>query len=368
MRIHIWTASYGYGHIKAALLLQQELQARNHEAVICRPLENKSPLLHKWSSRGYRGVLRWFPAVWRKCCRRRLSAFISVVADHYQESIQQALNADLVLSVHPLLSAVAAEGKKKNKKPFLPLYHIATDYWDPPITHHPEVDGYFLPALPGQAPSSGTKPVFPFGLPVEPKNKPYTKKECCLEHGWDQAKPLLLVCGGGDGNFPFQKKLAELCSLPAPATIVFMTGTKKWSAKQRSARHHVITLPFTERFTDYLQAADILITKGGGMTLTEAALYETPTIIVSPLPGQEERNTAYFIKHHAAYAAFSSRSMRQETNLFMQSPFEREKMKRRLRRLQAPDSTARIIDTALRLAAKSGASTQGKQHITEPPT
>ncbi|MDQ0298821.1 UDP-N-acetylglucosamine:LPS N-acetylglucosamine transferase [Salibacterium salarium] len=345
MRIHIWTVSYGHGHNKAALLLHKEAEAMKHECVIFHPLEEGYQVLHIFSSMLYRTMLSFTPYIWRKMSQQVFPAVVRMLAQVFEKKVQEGLKADLILSVHPLLTALAGEGMKRMGS-FIPLYHVATDYWQAPVANHPAVNGFFLPDIDKENRTSMNAPVFPTGIPVEKLNKRYTKKECCLEHGWDFSKPLLLVCGGGESLFPFQKVVEELKKLPTSSTIVVIEGKRKRKETIQNPKDNVHVIPFTDRFTDYLQAADVFITKAGGMTLTETTICETPTVLYAPLAGQEERNACYFVKKQAASWTFTLEAMRKKVATYIHCPFERERMKRRQRRLQRPESTKQIITAA----------------------
>jgi processive 1,2-diacylglycerol beta-glucosyltransferase len=60
---------------------------------------------------------------------------------------------------------------------------------------------------------------------------------------------------------------------------------------------------------DYMHASDVLLTKPGGLTSSEALAARIPMILVKPLPGQEERNTRYLTARGAAVRARGSREL-----------------------------------------------------------
>ncbi|MGY4689524.1 glycosyltransferase [Salibacterium sp. K-3] len=353
MRIHLWSASYGFGHNRAARVLQQEWRKRGHTAEIFHPFETGARFVFPGSKNVYKLLMNYAPSLWRYCCRQKVPPEGALLlARWFEKTVQPAVEADAVLSVHPLMTAVAAAAK--TKRPDLLLYHAATDYWLAPAADLPEVDGMFLPA--GAAVTESIPPVFPFGIPVESKNRPYSKKQCCLENGWKSDKPLILMNGGGEGPFPAQKILRAIRHLQPPSTIVLITAGQKKRHHLTLEGHDVILHPLTDRFIDYLQACDVLITKAGGMTLTEAMLYETPVVVAAPLPGQEEFNAEYAARHHAALKAESPENVWEMASMLLHSPFKRERMKRRQKRLQQPDSAGRIVDMVLQSLSTSDVS------------
>ncbi|WP_090925348.1 glycosyltransferase [Salibacterium qingdaonense] len=353
MRIHIWTASIGAGHNEAARVLQQEWRTQGHTAEIYYPLETGPHLFFKLGKNGYKLLVTWFPSLWRHLSEKKLPVQSAVPpGGWWPETIRTALDADAVVSVHPILTALAASAK--GKCPNIKLFHAATDYWHVPAANLPEVDGVFLPKQVGT--DHPASPVMPFGIPAYFQKSPFSKKECCLANGWDPEKPLILMSGGGEGPFPYQKLLRATRNLHPLCTIVLCSG--KWKEPRRMVMegHDVFLYPWRKEFKNYLQICDVLVTKAGGMTLTEAFLYETPVVITAPLPGQEEKNARYALCRQAARQGNCPDTVWKHVSTLLQSPFERERMKRRQKRLQQPDSVKRITQTVCRVVTASGAS------------
>ncbi|WP_185819789.1 glycosyltransferase [Salibacterium salarium] len=351
MRIHIWTASYGHGYHKAALLLGKAAQAQQHEVIICKPLEQGHTVMHKLNKKLCSGLLSFAPGIWRKYSKQIPPVFIKKLYHVLQKPVQDGIGADLVLSVHPLLTSLAAEGKKRSASP-VPLYHVATDYWQAPFLNL-SVHGFFLPDLNEKKGTSTGPPIFPTGIPTQKITKRYTKKECCLENGWNPSKPLILVDGRGEGIFSYRKVVKELKKIPTASTIVVVSGTRPWKKSKHVYGKDIHVLPLTDRFSDFLQAADVMVTKAGGMTLAEAATHETPMILFAPLAGRQEQNASYFAKQNAAFWAFTSKSMREKVKEYIRCPLERERAKRRLRRIKQPESAEQIITIAVHHASRT---------------
>ncbi|MGM0879383.1 MAG: glycosyltransferase, partial [Bacillota bacterium] len=84
--------------------------------------------------------------------------------------------------------------------------------------------------------------------------------------------------------------------------LVCITGhNKKAKAKieQLESKHEIVSTGFTNRFTDYLRASDVIISKAGGLTMAESLACETPILIYQPVPGHEEQNAQYLMNYGA---------------------------------------------------------------------
>ncbi|MBZ4037855.1 hypothetical protein K6T82_24130, partial [Flavobacterium sp. 17A] len=57
---------------------------------------------------------------------------------------------------------------------------------------------------------------------------------------------------------------------------------------------------FTNKVEDYMHASDLLITKPGGLTVSEALASDLPMAVFDAIPGQEEDNAAFLQNHHMA--------------------------------------------------------------------
>ena len=64
---------------------------------------------------------------------------------------------------------------------------------------------------------------------------------------------------------------------------------------------NIKVIPFTNKFSTYVSASDVLITKAGGLTLAHALTEPTPIVIYQPLPGQEMENRSFYMKRRLRY-------------------------------------------------------------------
>jgi len=117
-------------------------------------------------------------------------------------------------------------------------------------------------------------------------------------------KKTVLVVGGGDGVGSLSKiveqtaaQLAKDC--PGDAQVVAVCGKNKAVKKQLEAKSwpgvHVEVRGFCSGISDYMEAADVLVTKAGPGTIAEAAIRGLPTMLSSHLPGQEAGNVPFVV-------------------------------------------------------------------------
>jgi processive 1,2-diacylglycerol beta-glucosyltransferase len=108
---------------------------------------------------------------------------------------------------------------------------------------------------------------------------------------------------------------------------------------------------YTDNVRSLMAAADVLVTKAGGMTLAEAMAAELPMLLYGSLPGQERRNERFASRAGVALAARSRGELERLLDRALTEPDLLDHLRKAIRRVRRPDATDRIVDTVL---ARSG--------------
>jgi processive 1,2-diacylglycerol beta-glucosyltransferase len=111
-------------------------------------------------------------------------------------------------------------------------------------------------------------------------------------------QPVVLVMGGGIGIGPMTDLMARLADVEPQLQVVFVAGSnvtlrKRLTRMAEKSHHRVHVLGYTNGVAALMGAADLLISKPGGLTCSEAMAMELPMCIIDPIPGHEEENAAY---------------------------------------------------------------------------
>ena len=89
-------------------------------------------------------------------------------------------------------------------------------------------------------------------------------------------------------------------------SIVLLGGSnrqlKESVRMEFGGRENVTVVDFTPLVSLYMDAADLLLTKPGGLTTTEFAVKNIPAILTRPIPGCETKNSEFFASRHMAAA------------------------------------------------------------------
>ena len=124
------------------------------------------------------------------------------------------------------------------------------------------------------------------------------------------------------------------------------------NAAQR-VHYPIRVLSFVDNVHDYMHAADVLMTKPGGLTSAEALVAGIPMMLVKPLPGQEERNTRYLVERKAALRAKNEVDLKRKVEEFLGNPERRKSTLAAIERLAKPKAAGDVATLALQLAAHS---------------
>jgi 1,2-diacylglycerol 3-beta-galactosyltransferase len=293
--------------------------------------------------------------------RRRVIVANSVLTPYvrqYYEKLIDAHPCDLIVSCHPVpISSFIdiLEQKGSNRPPFLT---VVTDLVTTPAfwydrrsdkivvpTEYAKQRGLFLGMREEQFEV--------IGLPVADRfTHPDGDKRALRERlGWPQDLPIILIVGGGEGMGPIGKNALAIDKARLPAGLVVICGRNK-RLKER-LENHEWSIPsyiygFVREMPDFMAAADVLVTKAGPGTISEAFISGIPLILYSRMPGQEDGNVAYVMEEGAGIWAPQPRLLVKALREWLYDPEKRLAAGRAAQRLAKPDAARRIA----RLAAE----------------
>jgi 1,2-diacylglycerol 3-beta-galactosyltransferase len=233
--------------------------------------------------------------------------------DNKMSKMYRAERPDLVVTVHPIINPVASRVLRKMLKSDIPYAIVVTDL----VRAHPawfccDADYYIVPteAAYERALRYGVPPerVEVVGQPVGLKfaagmgEKLYLRGVLHL----DLERPAVLVIGGGEGMGPVYEIARAIASNVPTAQLIIVAGRNAaLKEKLEATRWEIPTriYGFVTNMPELMGASDLLVTKAGPGTLSEAFIAGLPVVISSFIPGQEEGNVDYTLEHHAGVYA-----------------------------------------------------------------
>ncbi len=216
---------------------------------------------------------------------------------------------DVIVATHPMASP-ALSGILHQRRETLPYYTVVTDYgalhtwWAFPFG-----ELWFAPSeeTAGELIRSGVsrRRVRVSGYPVNPRfEQPAPpKEELRRALGLEPQRFTALLVAGAEGVGPVEEIVAALAGSPAPWQLIVVCGRNEPLRSRLETRAWSIPLRiegYVEDMPARMHAADVLLTKAGGCTLSEGLACGLPMLMINVLPGQEEGNAAHFSRLGAA--------------------------------------------------------------------
>jgi len=288
------------------------------------------------------------------------------------------LDPDHVICTHFLPAQLLA--RKLAKGAFkLPVWVQVTDFDVHRLWVHQGLAGYFAASeeVAWRMADRGIarESVAVTGIPIMPAfSAPLDKAACARELGLDPSRPALLLMAGGAGvgagvaGGGMDRTAARLLALGAGAAgagdrggfqILALAGRNEallGDLQALAASHpgRLFPMGFTRTIERAMAAADIAITKPGGLSTSECLAMGLPMILVNPIPGQEERNADYLLENGAALKAYDAAGLLFRVRQLMSEPERLRALKERTLALGRPRAAADVLARVLGPAAAAG--------------
>lgn len=305
---------------------------------------------------GYIGMVKTVPQVYSFIYDRAERAthvpkFRRFVSQYTAANLRRLVDErkpDIVVCTHAFPCGVMAEYKRQFD-PDLPVVGIVTDFVVHPFWIYPNIDAYSV-ATPEMRATLAGRGVLPerillSGIPVDPRfaapRLPVDELRAQLDLPRDRR--IVLIMGGGVGIGPLDKMMRALGNLEVPLAAAVIVGNNKRLEKRviAAAEHTAYPLRvfgFVNNVFDYMHASDVLLSKPGGLTTSEALSAQIPMILVKPLPGQEERNTRYLVTRRAAIRARGEQGLADAVSDVLQSSERRAQLHESMALLRNPNA------------------------------
>ena len=358
-RVLILTASYGSGHNEAARCLAAALVAQGAEPIV---LDHFRACAHPWFDRlsraAYVAMLRRAPAVWGLAYdlgdRMASDSWMTFGASRMGAAalgrVLDRIAPDAVLTVHAT-PAVALAALAESGRRLPPHITVVTDF----VAHSqwiaPGIERYCVAAdevgrelvargIPRERIDVTGVPVRPeFGAPIEGA---LARRALGLA---DDAPVVLAMAGsrGALGRLPDVARALLASGRPVQGWLVVGRDAHlQRRLEQLTAGSRLRALGYVGDVRRMMAAADLLVTKAGGMTLAEAMAAETPLLLYGSLPGQERRNERFASRAGVALVARDRRHLAQLVERALSDPGLLETLRERMRAHRRPDA-ARVI-------------------------
>ena len=324
-KILILYASAGHGHEKAAKAVEAALRAQGSFKIDCVDTLQRTSLGFGPRYRGtYLFMIRVLPWLWGFFyyltdnpvvyfflipLRRAVNHFLAGGV----EKLVLETAPDSIVSTHFMSTEVVSHLKKKGRTKAR-LVTVVTDY----MAHSFWLgDGTDLYCAASDETADdlvrrgvSREKVRVTGIPIETKFSTPIAREA-LKHslGIPSAAFTVLLTSGGAGVGLVEPLTDRLAILEPPMHLLVVCGTNETLKKRLESKHrdraHVRLYGFVNNIHELMAACDLVVGKGGGLTVTESLAMSKPMVLIGAVPGQETRNVQVAAKRKAAGIARS---------------------------------------------------------------
>jgi len=367
-RILIFYLTKGTGHHAAALAVRHGLHQLDPSLEIAEydSFSYGNPVLAKIVLKTYFGVLKTTPGLWewmydnpkfkertrgiRDRLNRRNAARLETLLNEFRP--------DLIVCTQGFSCGVMGDYKTRTGARF-PLVGVITDFVAHRYWAHGQVNLYCVPTPQTRNAliAGGVSPekVQVTGIPIEAVYKEQSDRAAlCASLGLRPDTTKLLIMGGSHGLGPMGTILKRLDKIRRPIELMIVTGLneklrRKLQELRPRLRHPTHVYGFVKNIHELMSAADLLVTKPGGMTTSEALVKRLPMVIINPIPGQEVRNTEFLVENQVAVRAETVYDLPPLIEHLLSRPDKLAAMRARCEPLRRPDSARDIATAVLRL-------------------
>ncbi|HEX8807068.1 MAG TPA: glycosyltransferase [Candidatus Aquilonibacter sp.] len=365
------SASVGVGHVAAAnavcvALREIDPSVRTH---VVDSYKYAALVVSRVVSDGYLRMVKTIPQMYRYIYDRAERAtevgpfrtWASQFTAGNLRSLIQRERPDVVVCTHAFPSGAMAEYKRLyDDAP--PVVGIVTDFAVHAFWIYDNIEGYCVAtdAMRNVMIARGILPerVAVTGIPVDPRFARARETRNTLRErlGLPLDRPIALVMGGGLGIGPLSRTLRAMEGVRIPIAAVVIAGRNARAearvlATAESVSYPVRVVRFVDNVYDYMHAADVFVTKPGGLSTAEALAAQIPIVLLKPLPGQEERNVRVLTEWGVAVRARTAAELPLALTEILTDSVRRERMVRAAGQHGRPDAAREAASLIFRLAS-----------------
>ncbi|MBW7476004.1 glycosyltransferase [Paenibacillus oenotherae] len=359
-KLLILYASYGDGHLQAARAIRDALSDHGmNRAVLVDLLAEAHPWINEMTRLIYSKSFTMLPGLYgwmydRTKPMKHDSLFAGWLHSFGRDRLRRLLRdekPDAVIHTFPLLAMPALKQRMGLR---IPSCTVVTDFDLHRRWVHPDIDRYYVPTydMKHELMSLGihSHRICVSGIPLKRGFRSLSADPSLyVQYSLPPKKPIILIMAGAQGILP---DIAELCTrlLAHPdITLAIVCGRSEALAQElhecfdsHPERERLRIFGYIEHIHELMALSTCLVTKPGGVTLSEALAAELPIFTYKPVPGQERHNALYLESKGAAVIAHSPDQLSQEIMKLIHDPIRLLNCKRALHKLRRNDAADTI--------------------------
>ena len=358
-RVLIISIKAGAGHLRAAQALE-EVFAEKHPKREVRHIEALSytnKTFQKSFTAAYEKLAKDLPSVWGYIYERlekkpvesttkRLTTLLDRANSRPLLKEVESYAPDAVICTHYFPAEILAARRRKGKFA-APIFVTLTDYDIHTMWIQKGVDHYFVAtdemAFAMKEKGIGKATVSATGIPVMPVfSTKYPSRQTMRKRlGLRPSPPTVLVSAGGFGLGKVDETVALLADSVKDVQLVAIAGKndalkKALDKVAKTRKGKVVPMGFVTNMHELMAASDFAVAKCGGLTSSECLAMGLPMLILSPIPGQEERNSDYLLENGVAVRSNSPAHLLYKFKMLLENPTRLKRMKQATKAIASP--------------------------------
>jgi processive 1,2-diacylglycerol beta-glucosyltransferase len=268
----------------------------------------------------------------------------------------------LIISTHFLPVEIIASLRKQGRLS-TPQVTVTTDFETHRLWVNQPCDHYFTATEEGarylQSWGVPADDVSVTGIPIHPAFvRPKGRAECRARHGLGNDRPVILQLAGGFGVGPVARIYQALLSLERPLEVVVVAGRNEAVKNDLQGlpvppRHRGHVIGFTDQIDELMAAADLVVSKPGGLTTSEVLARGAVLVVVNPIPGQESRNSDFLLEGGAAIKANNLATLSYKVATLLDDPGRLAQLRAGVARIARPRAAFDVAERSLKLLTEA---------------
>ncbi len=360
MKVLILTVSAGQGHNQTAKAISEYLDTQNVYSTVLDVYKYTNQFLSDSVEKGYLTSTHYAPHMYGKIYRhaeknehRNTPTSISrlthsIVGQKLLKYIE-SYKPNVIISTH-VYPAIHLTYLAPHIPNVLTI-GIVTDFTVHPYWENTDLDYYVTATelLSYQCARKGipASKILPYGIPIRAKFSKSVPKEKAREALGIADKTTILVMMGSMGYGNMAKDVQKIDNIDMDFQILCVCGNNtraKRNIDQKEHRHAIYTYGFINNVDVMMDAADFMITKPGGLTLSESLAKGVPVILMNPIPGHEDRNREFLVNNGLAMSVSDTCPLDEAVYQFLKNQWRRDNLREGIRFISSGDATQRLCE------------------------
>ena len=370
LKVLVFSATFGNGHLRAAEAVIEGIQMKEPSAKIIH-LDFGDFLSKRFNAiikNIYSEMINHIPKLWGKLYYKTAKVQPQSMSQRFLNQLGRndflkyihVFEPDFIVCTYPTVSSILAQLRFEQIL-HVPVITVITDYTVHSHWVHPGVDRYIVAC-------SEVKESLEFwgikaqcihvtGIPVSPKfEEDADRGHIISKLGLNPNLPTFLLMGGAYGLLKSAKRICEKLGdslVPVQSIVVCGKNDKLYRSLDTvitQARNPMVRFGYVHNVEELMTVSDLIITKAGGLTVSEALTKQLPLVIFRPIPGQEEENAQFVQRIGAGHVVGSEEELEQFLNRCLSHPEDIEAMRKRASVALPGNSTVRAVEDMFQLA------------------